>query len=79
MMAWLLAASLCGSAVGSPLETHWPSTDPTNRAGWVPYPPMTDEFTEDQLNESKWTTNAQWKGVHLASRISSPTPGRPPR
>lgn len=50
---------------------HWPATDPTNKAGWIPYAPLTDEFVGTTLDLTKWTTKVGWKGEIVGLFVSS--------
>ena len=45
-----------------------PFSDPNNNGNWIPYEPLTDEFSGDKLNYTKWSTSYKDLGWY----------GRPP-
>jgi beta-glucanase (GH16 family) len=51
---------------------QYPLSDQKNKANWLPYPPMTDEFNGAALDPAKWLpVNPGWKGRQPAPFLAS--------
>lgn len=61
----VVVAALWSRVEAQPLSKslHFPLSDPTNRQNWTVYPPMTDEFDGNGLDDTKWASHSPgWPG-----------------